>query len=285
MADRSHTSRKPAGGARPYVFLSYAREDAAFVDRLAADLEHAGVDVWRDTERIAPGMNWQRSLGEALNRAAALLLVLSANTLASSWVSREVAAVVDRGDALVLPVVIDDAGALLPQDLSAIQWVDFRGGYERGLEVLLDALPEELRQAHAVPSKTELSKGYVFLSYADEDAPFVAALKQFLSEHGYAYWDYRESERDYQLPFLLELESVIIEAEATLSILSPAWKASGTAFKEYRFSDEIGKPVFLLRAEPMGPTLAIAGIPYIDFVADQSAGFKELHRELRRKGL
>ena len=39
------------------------------------------------------------------------------------------------------------------------------------------------------------------------------------------------------------------------------------------------------KAKPLGPTLAIAGIPYIDFVDDFDAGFKKLEKELVRKGL
>lgn len=35
----------------------------------------------------------------------------------------------------------------------------------------------------------------------------------------------------------------------------------------------------------MPATLAIAGVPYIDFVANVSAGIEKLDRELKRKGL
>lgn len=83
----------------------------------------------------------------------------------------------------------------------------------------------------------------------------------------------------------LELESIIREASATLSILSPDWKRSKWTPKEYMFSEEVGTPVFLLMARQMGPTLVTAGIPYIDFTKDEQRGFDKLDRELRRKGL
>jgi hypothetical protein len=35
----------------------------------------------------------------------------------------------------------------------------------------------------------------------------------------------------------------------------------------------------------MRPSLAVAGIPYIDFVSDADQGFVKLDRELKRKGL
>jgi len=51
------------------------------------------------------------------------------------------------------------------------------------------------------------------------------------------------------------------------------------------FSDEVGTPVFLLRAKKIGPTLAIAGAPFIDFLDNRMRGFERLDKELRRKGL
>jgi hypothetical protein len=33
-----------------HVFLSYSRRDQAFVDRLIAELERAGLDVWIDRD-------------------------------------------------------------------------------------------------------------------------------------------------------------------------------------------------------------------------------------------
>jgi hypothetical protein len=55
--------------------------------------------------------------------------------------------------------------------------------------------------------------------------------------------------------------------------------------REYFFSQEVGTPVFLLRAKPIAPTLAIAGYPYIDFIADLARGYEKLERELKRKEL
>jgi len=45
-----------------FFFISYSRQDKAFVDRLADDLRCGGVRVWRDVEEIAPGTNWEREI-------------------------------------------------------------------------------------------------------------------------------------------------------------------------------------------------------------------------------
>ena len=106
-----------------------------------------------------------------------------------------------------------------------------------------------------------------------------------LSRRNFAYWDYRESSRDYHQQLFLELEGVINESEATLSVLSPSWKQSLWAQREYFYSNEAGIPVFLLKAKEPGPTLAVAGMPYIDFTQSEQDGFDRLSRELVRKGL
>lgn len=164
------------------------------------------------------------------------------------------------------------------------QWVDFRSGYDDALRRLLTAL-HSFRSERSFPTGQKKSKGYVFLSYAEEDAIFVDDLKAFLAKRGYSYWDYRESDRDYHQDLYLELEGVIAEAAAMLSFLSPDWKKSRTAVKEYHFSTEVGIPVFLLKVRDPGPTLVIAGLPYIDFTRDHPSGFDRLEKELSRKGL
>ncbi|MBK8024635.1 MAG: toll/interleukin-1 receptor domain-containing protein [Chloroflexi bacterium] len=162
-------------------------------------------------------------------------------------------------------------------------------GYDVGLRRLIASLPESVKQnalrsaaqAEAAPK----SRGYVFISYAEEDSDFVDTLRDFLGVKGYGYWDYQASDRNFHTQLFLELEEVIKNAAATLSVLSPDWKKSTWTAKEYIFSEEVGTPVFLLMSREMGPTLVTAGVPYIDFTRDELVGFERLDRELRRKGL
>jgi hypothetical protein len=94
----------------------------------------------------------------------------------------------------------------------------FRADYDSALRNLLAAL-EPFRREQPLATSKKKTKGYAFLSYAEEDAEFVDELKGFLAKRGYSYWDYRESDRDYQQDLYLELEGVIAEASATLSFL------------------------------------------------------------------
>lgn len=269
---------------RSYVFISYAREDTRFVDRLVEDLRRNGIKIWRDVEQLAPGQNWQNRVRQALESAAALVFVASSNSNEASFVASELALGL-KLEIPIVPVILDKAGQeRLPTELHSYQWVDFRTSYDDSLGILANAL-KLFQTSDPIEPLARKSKGYVFISYAEADTDFVERLRAFLGTHGYGYWDYAESDRDYHNDLYLELEGVIADASATLSVLSPDWKRSRTAIKEFHFSVEVGTPVFLLKAQKLGPTLVIAGIPHIDFVSDESEGFRKLSRELKRKGL
>lgn len=269
----------------PYVFISYSRHDQVFVERLVDDLRQAGIEVWRDIEQISAGTNWQREIKQALLGASALLYVASRHSLESEYMKHELLYSNDVNRPIIPILVDDDASNNMPLALQVFQWVDFRLDYDVALRSIISALSNHISTKGPIEPKMEQSKGYVFLSYAEEDRDFVVTLKGFLRENGYAYWDYDESERDYHNQLFLELEGIIKEAAATLSVLSEAWKRSQWTVKEYFFSEEAGTPVFLLKAKLIGPTLAVAGIPYIDLVSDRDRGFEKLERELERKGL
>lgn len=270
---------------KPYVFISYSRQDETFVNRLASDLRNSGIQIWRDIEEISAGSNWVNAIEMGIKRASVFLYISSKNSIKSIWMGEELKAFYEKGG-FIIPVVIDDEGAShMPSYLEMIQWADFRSNYDKAFRFLLKSLEYFPREEQPIKSKKKKSKGYVFLSYAEEDTQFVKKLRKFLKDRGYAYWDYAESDRDYHTQLFLELEGIINEAVATLSILSPDWKRSKWTVREYFYSEDAKIPVFLLKVRELGPTLAIAGIPYIDFVNDPNVGFSKLVKELKRKGL
>lgn len=268
----------------PYVFISYSRRDSAFVEKLADTLRAAGVRTWTDVESIPAGANWQKEIEKGLLNASVLIYVASKNSVSSTWMDAELQAFL-RQQRRLIPIVIDDEGAShLPVPLRQFQWADFRGDYGVASRKLLEGI-RFLQHEQPIERPTFKSKGYVFISYADEDSKFVGHLKSFLGEHGYAYWDFRESDRNYDIDYSLELESIIKDAAGTLSIISPSWKQSQISMQEFHFSRDVGTPVFLLKVGEPGPTLALSGFTYIDFTREREQGFTKLHKELKRKGL
>lgn len=268
-----------------HVFISYSHADREFVDRLAADLQRAGVNVWLDRYQIQAGEMWADEIQTALTNAAAIIFVASQKSLSSAWTIQELDFAAGKGVRL-LPVMIDDyAMGNMPPFLRVIQWLDLRADYAGGLARLLAALPADVRSTQSVQPEAQKSKGYVFISFAEADTDFVVKLREFLAAKGYAFWDFQSSDRNYHTALFLELEQAIIEATAMLSVLSPDWKRSKWAPREFLFAEDVNVPVFFLMARTMGPTLVTVDRPYIDFVADVDQGLQRLDHELRRKGL
>ena len=267
-----------------YVFVSYSQKDRIFVERLIHDLRSSGINTQYDRDQILAGESWPKGIVRALGLASVVLWILSKHSVTSNWMMYEMGLYSSTGG-IVIPVIIDDEGENNIFYDSEVQKVDFRRNYDTALELLKRYLTEIVRSGTPLISEKHKIKGYVFLSYAEEDTIFLGNLRKFLKHYGYAYWDYEESDRDYHAQLYLELEGVIRDAAATLSILSPAWKQSQWTIKEYLFSEEVGTSVFLLKVKELGPTLVIAGMAYIDFTKDSKCGFFKLSKELQRKGL
>ncbi len=268
-----------------YVFIRYVKQDKAFVDQLSVDLQAAGVEIWNPAQNILPGQEWGDAMRDAIQGADALLYFSSQHAARSPLMARDLEIAL-QNNVPVLPIFQDYRGFQgMPKALYGILWIDFRKDYQMELAQLIERIPASAQRNQPITPRAEQSKGYVFISYAEEDTDFVEHLRQFLEDRDYSYWDYQESERDYHNQLFLELEEVIRNAAATLSVLSPDWKLSDWATKEFLFSREVDTPVFLLQARTMEPTLLTTGVPYIDFVHDVTMGFQKLEAELVRKGL
>jgi TIR domain-containing protein len=119
------------------VFLSYAREDAEFVLRLAKDLRAGGADVWMDQLDIKPGERWDRAVDDALAKCPELLVILSPAAVESINVMDEVSLALEEGKT-VLPVI--HRNCKIPFRLRRLQYVDLTLNYEAGLGRLLETL-------------------------------------------------------------------------------------------------------------------------------------------------
>lgn len=268
----------------PYIFISYSREDYLFVENLSNTLRDKGIQIWLDRENIPAGTDWQKAIETGLLGASLIIYVASKHSATSQWMNVELATFLQLKKRII-PIVLDEAGARnLPSPLKQIQWVDFRSDNKIGFKELFDGIAF-LKRSPKIEHPKLKSKGYVFISYADEDKLFVADLKIFLGKHDYAYWEFEESSRDYNVDYSLELEGVISGAACTLSVISPNWKQSRVSMQEFQFSKDVGTPVFILKVDDPGPTLVLSGLTPIDFTHDRDKGFVRLDKALKSKGL
>ena len=105
------------------IFISYSRQDAAYVERLIAHLRAAGLAVWRD-DQIPDGERWDHMLRAKIDGCAAFVLVMSTDADNSAWVGEEI----DRARAKGRPILPLLLSGEVFFGFSRTQFEDVRGG-------------------------------------------------------------------------------------------------------------------------------------------------------------
>lgn len=84
------------------LFLSYSRQELTFADCLRQELQASGLDVWIDIERLEVGEDWQPQIDKGVDGCSTLLLVVSAEAIASDNVCREWVRAMEQGKRIIL---------------------------------------------------------------------------------------------------------------------------------------------------------------------------------------
>ena len=112
------------------VFLSYAREDAEQVVRLAVRLKRKGFTTWLDTENLVPGDPWLESIERAISKATVFVACLSNKSVSKRGiVQAELRSALDArrrlldSDIYLIPVRLEECE--VPETLQSLQWVDY----------------------------------------------------------------------------------------------------------------------------------------------------------------
>ena len=127
-------------------FISYARKDREYAERLAGDLERNGVEVWLDSRSLMPGQNWRHEVTEAIRECDYFITLLSKSSVSGrGFVQKEVKIaleVLDEfpiSDSFIIPVRLEECQ---PADerLRDLHWVDLFLSYRKGLVAILNVL-------------------------------------------------------------------------------------------------------------------------------------------------
>ena len=106
------------------VFISYAREDKAFVTRLFDALVAQDRDVWVDWEGIPPTAEWLAEIYSAIEAADSFVFVISPDSIVSEFCNLEIAHAVKHNKRLV-PIVCRDVDAeTVPKPLAALNTIE-----------------------------------------------------------------------------------------------------------------------------------------------------------------
>lgn len=135
----------PATMPQHTLFLSHSSKDSNDARRLAIDLRKLGVSVWIDSFEMKAGNRIVSELEAALNACTHFAVWLTQNAIDSEWVQREVDAAHHlfrkQDSRYMIPLLAED-GVTLPVFLLDVSAADFRQDYRRGLNQLLDILPD-----------------------------------------------------------------------------------------------------------------------------------------------
>ena len=188
-----------AGASSATVFISYASQDAAVAEAVVGALEHAGQKCWIAPRDVRAGAQYADAIVRALSGAKAIVVVLSANAIASSHVGKEI----ERASSKKRPIIAlrIDAAPLTPAleyFLSESQWIEAQAGtMQAAYAKLIDAIREPERTASAnvsaatpatlaaTPSKThfKLPRNRILLT-----AAFAAAAAALAALYAPRFW-------------------------------------------------------------------------------------------------
>jgi hypothetical protein len=121
------------------VFVSYARDDLAAVQKLKSGLDAAGITAWFDLERLEGGDDYDRMIRRNIARCSFFIPVISASTerRLEGYFRREWSYAIDRtrniaeGAVFILPVCIDDTNAgdaRVPDHFKTVHFTRLPGG-------------------------------------------------------------------------------------------------------------------------------------------------------------
>lgn len=111
------------------IFVSHASDDAGSAARIKKSLEQRGFRCWKAPEDIGPSEQWAGAITRAIRESAAVIVVVSARSVASPEVSKEITLAMNRR-LPIIPLRLDDTR--LPDDweyhFANIQWLDVLDG-------------------------------------------------------------------------------------------------------------------------------------------------------------
>lgn len=151
------------------IFVSYAKEDLAFVEKLYERLTEMHFDVWVDFMRIRPGENWKIKIAEGIAECRYFLAVVSKNSTSKvGYVQKELKEALSILDLhpdssiFLIPIRIDETIPASRQ-LQDLQWVDMFPDFDLSLIQLLKSF--DLQPGNGVAASVQSTAWY----FADDN--------------------------------------------------------------------------------------------------------------------
>jgi len=112
------------------IFISYAKEDFHYAEKLYQHLETLSYVPWLDKKDLLPGSNWELEINRALINSDFIILLLSSISVSKrGYVQKEYKLALQywekrlEDDIYIIPVLIDECK--VPDSLNRFQWIMF----------------------------------------------------------------------------------------------------------------------------------------------------------------
>ena len=133
------------------LFVSYNIEDYTIASYLRIDLLNEGYEVWMDQWEIVVGQSIVHEVNDAMAKCDFMLLLLSKAALKSYWVNKEWQSMfmkeIAKRDVIIMPLLLEECE--IPALLKEKKYANFKNGYPRGLDQVLDALQRLTKNSSA----------------------------------------------------------------------------------------------------------------------------------------
>jgi uncharacterized protein YjbI with pentapeptide repeats/DNA-binding XRE family transcriptional regulator len=144
-------------------FISYSSKDEDFARKLCADLQERGIRCWFAPDDLQIGDKYVSRIHESIKLSDKVIVILSENSVGSSWVGREIEAALEKESQLkrnvLYPIRVDNAALLASSawitDLRRARHIgDFTKWKEP--EAYQHALRRLLRDLNALPRSASI---------------------------------------------------------------------------------------------------------------------------------
>ncbi|MDT7602040.1 MAG: hypothetical protein QOF61_37 [Acidobacteriota bacterium] len=107
------------------VFISHSTKDKLVADAVCARLEVEGVRCWIAPRDIMPGVDWGEAIIDAIGASRVMIIIISANAVASQQIKREAERAVNKG-VVIVPFRVEDVqlSKSLEYFISSTHWLD-----------------------------------------------------------------------------------------------------------------------------------------------------------------
>jgi CheY-like chemotaxis protein len=155
------------------IFISYAHKDNDFAKRLSLDLSRLGHDVWWDQWNLATGDRIPEKIQEGISRDDFMVVIVSPDSVASSWVKEEWGAALNKeiGEKRVIVLPVLKADCDIPLFIKHKKIADCSSDYNEGFLHLSNAIESQRKGK---------GKEKINVWYLDDNRDY---LDQFMERH------------------------------------------------------------------------------------------------------